>query len=304
MKAIVQHKYGSPEVLELQDIDLPVVKDNEVLVRVHAAAVYSGDWAVMRGLPYIIRMGSGLLRPKNGVRGMDVAGRVEAVGKNVKQLQPGDEVFGVCQGALAEYACAREDGLVTKPAGRTFEQAAAIPIAALTALHALRDKGKVQPGQKVLVNGASGGVGHFAVQIAKSFGAEVTGVCSTRNLDMVRSIGADRVIDYTQEDFTQGGPRYDLILDNVANHSFSDCRRALTSQGILVPNNGTSGGRWIGRFVGRAVKALVMSPFVRQRLRPFVSTEKQSGPGGPQGAHRSWRGHTGHRQVVPAERDP
>ena len=274
MKAITQDKYGSPDVLELKDLDKPVVKNNEVLVSVRAAAVHPGDQLVMRGLPYIIRMGSGLLKPRKEVPGFDVAGHVEAVGKNVAEFQPGDEVFGQCNGSCAEYVSVAEDALALKPANLTFEQAAAVTISGVTALQALRDKGKVQPGQKVLINGASGGVGTFAVQIAKSFGAEVTGVCSTRNVDLVRSSGADHVIDYTQEDFTQSGQRYDFILDNVASHSLSDCRRVLTPKGTLIPNNGTSGGRWIGA-VGRTFTALVLSPFVRQRLRPFLSLPKK-----------------------------
>ena len=205
MKAIVQDTYGSPdEVLTLEDIAAPVAKDDEVLVRVHAASVHVGDWILVRGVPYIARMAVGLRKPKNRVPGTDIAGTVEAVGKDVTQLRPGDEVFGWCTGAFAEYACAGEDHFVPKPANLTFEQAAAVGVSASTALQLLRDQGKVQPGQKVLINGASGGLGTFAVQIAKAFGAEVTGVCSTRNVDMVRSIGADHVIDYTQEDFTQG----------------------------------------------------------------------------------------------------
>lgn len=272
MKAIVQDEYGSPDdVLELKDIDKPVVKDDEVLVRVHAASIHVGDWVSVRGVPYIMRPVTGLLRPKNSVPGDDIAGKVEAVGKNVKQLQPGDEVFGWCKGAFAEYACAGEDNFVPKPANLTFEQAAAVGVSAFTALQALRDQGKVQPGQKVLINGASGGVGTFAVQIAKAFGADVTGVCSTRNVDMVRSIGADQVIDYTQEDFTQSGQRYDFILDNVANHSLSDFRRALTPKGTLQPNaGGHSSGRWIGP-LGSVIKPLVLSLFVRQQGRPFLS---------------------------------
>jgi NADPH:quinone reductase-like Zn-dependent oxidoreductase/predicted nucleotidyltransferase len=272
MKAIIQDRYGSPDdVLELKDIDKPVVKDDEVLVRVHAAGVNISDWILMRGVPYVMRLASGLRKPRNSVPGDDIAGKVEAVGKNVKQLQPGDEVFGWCKGAFAEYACAGEDNFVPKPANLTFEQAAAVGVSAATALQALRDHGKVQPGQKVLINGASGGVGTFAVQIAKSFGADVTGVCSARNVDRVRSIGADQVIDYTQEDFTKSGQRYDLILDNVANHSLSDFRRALTPKGILLPNGGghLSGG-WF-RPLGSVIKALVLSLFVRQQGRPFLS---------------------------------
>jgi NADPH:quinone reductase-like Zn-dependent oxidoreductase len=268
MKAIVQNKYGSPDVLELKEVDKPVVKDDDVLVRVHAAALHAGDYFTMRGVPVGVRMVVGLLKPRrNYVPGFDVAGHVEAVGKNVTRFQPDDEVFGACNGTCAEYACAAEDKFVLKPANLTLEQAAAVPTSALAALRGLRDAGKVQPGQKVLINGASGGVGTFAVQIAKSFGAEVTGVCSTRNVDMVRSIGADHVIDYTQEDFTQSGQRYDLILDNVANHSFSDCRHALTPQGTLIPNSGHAG-------MGYVVKALVLSLFVRQQGRPFVAIPK------------------------------
>ncbi len=264
MKAIVQNAYGSPDVLELEEIDKPVVKDDDVLVRVHAAALHAGDYFAMRGKPYMIRMSVGWPKPKNFVPGWDVAGTIEAVGKNVEQFQPGDEVFGAINGSCAEYACAGEDKFVLKPANLTFEQAAAAPTAALAALPGLQ---KVQPGQKVLINGASGGVGTFAVQIAKALGAEVTGVCSTRNVDMVRSIGADHVIDYTQEDFTQGGQRYDLILDNVANHSLSDCRRALTPQGTLLPNSGHGG-------LGPVVKALVVSLFVRRQGRPIVAVPK------------------------------
>ena len=208
MKVIVQDKYGSPDVLELKDVGMPAAKDDEALVRVHAAAVNPADWHVMRGLPYIPRLAFGLRKPQGRLRGTDVAGHVEAVGRNVKQFQPGDQVFGWCKGApFAEYVCVREDGIALKPASLTFEQAAAVPLAAITALQGLRDKGRIQPGQKVLINGASGGVGTFAVQIAKSFGANVTGVCSTRNVDMVRSIGADQVIDYTQDDFTHSAQR-------------------------------------------------------------------------------------------------
>jgi NADPH:quinone reductase-like Zn-dependent oxidoreductase len=267
VKAIVQNGYGSPDVLELKEIDKPVVKDDDVLVRVHAAALHAGDYFIMRG-PVSMRLVVGLLKPKkNYVPGFDVAGHVEAVGKNVTRFQPGDEVFGACKSTCADYVCAGEDKFVPKPANLTFEQAAAVPTSAIPPLLHLRDAGKVQPGQKVLINGASGGVGTFAVQIAKAFGAEVTGVCSTRNVDMVRSIGADHVIDYTQEDFTQGGQRYDLILDNVANHSLSDCRRALTPRGTLLPNSGHAG-------LGYVVEALIVSLFVRQQGRPIVAVPK------------------------------
>lgn len=270
MKAIVCHRYGSPDVLELQEVDKPVVKDDEVLVRVKAASVNPLDWRLIRGLPYIIRMTEGLLRPKRKIWGVDLAGRVEAVGKNITQLRPGDEVFGARGGAFAEYVCVSENRLAQKPAGLTFEQAAAVPVAACTALQGLRDKGQIRPGQKVLINGASGGVGTFAVQIAKSFGAEVTGVCSTRNVDLVRSLGADHVIDYTQEDFTQSGQRYDLLLDNAGNRSLSDCRRVLVSNGILVMAGASGSGRWIGP-LARFLKALLLKRFVSHKLVPFIA---------------------------------
>src|SRR6266436_7041431 len=227
MKAVVYTNYGSPDVLEIRDVKEPVPNDDQVLVKVRAASLNPLDWHYMEGTPYIMRaMGTGLRKPKSPRLGVDLAGQVEAVGKNVPEFKPGDEVFGTGGGAaFAEYVCARKTKLVLKPANITFEQAAAVPIAALTALQGLRDKGHVQPGQKVLINGASGGVGTFAVQIAKSFGADVTGVCSTRSVEMVRSIGADQVIDYTQQDFTESGNRYDLIFDCFVNHSLSACRR-------------------------------------------------------------------------------
>jgi len=250
MKAMVYHNYGSPDVLTLQEIEKPTPKDDEVLVKVHAAAVNWLDWHFLTGTPLLARIMAGLLKPKNKVLGIDLAGRVEAVGANVTQFQPGDEVFGSSShGCFAEYVCVSEEGVVTKPANLTFEEVAAVPGAASPALQALRDHGQIQPGQKVLINGASGGVGTFAVQIAKSFGAKVTGVCSTRNLDMVRSIGADQVIDYTQEDFTQTGGRYDLIFDAVAKRSFSDCRRVLSPKGIYVTTEFSPAlvlrGQWI-----------------------------------------------------------
>ena len=270
MKAIVQKKFGSPDdVLELQEIDKPVVKDDEVLVRVHAASIHIGDSYGMRGVPYLLRPVFSLSRAKNRVPGTDIAGTVDAVGKSVTQLRPGDEVFGWCKGAFAEYVSVSEDALALKPANLTFEQAGAVGVSAFTALQALRDHGKVQPGQRVLITGASGGVGTFAVQIAKSLGAEVTGVCSTRNVDMVRSIGADQVIDYTQEDFTRNGQHYDLILDNVGNHSLADTRAALTPNGTLLANGAPVSG-WVGG-LGRPAKAFVLSLFVRQQGRPFVS---------------------------------
>jgi NADPH:quinone reductase-like Zn-dependent oxidoreductase len=271
MKAIVQDEYGPPDVLELREIDKPVVEDDQVLVRVHASSANPADWHFMRGVPYIMRPQSGLGKPKNSVLGRDIAGRVEAVGKDVTRFRPGDEVFAnVETGGFAEYACVSEGLLAPKPPNLTFEQAAAVPLAALTALQGLRDAGRVQPGQKVLIIGASGGVGTFAVQIAKSFGADVTGVCSTRNLEMVRSLGADHVIDYTQDDFTQNGRKYDLIFQLAGTRSPSECRRALTSQGTLVLSSGESDGRWLGP-VDRIIKAVVLSPFVSQKLGTFLA---------------------------------
>ncbi len=269
MKAIVQDRYGSAEVLEARDIDKPEIGDNEVLVRVHAASIHVGDWILMTGSPFVMRFATGLRRPKNRVPGTDVAGTVEAVGKDVTQLQPGDEVFGWASGAFAEYARAAEDQFVKKPANLTFEQAAAVGVSASTALQLLRDNGKVQPGQKVLINGASGGVGTFAVQIAKAFGAEVTGVTSTKNVEMVRSIGADHVVDYTQEDFTEGAERYDLILDNVGNNSMARTRRPLTPTGTLISNGG---GHADGK-LGRTVRAMLASMVVRQQASPTVKTQ-------------------------------
>jgi len=270
MKAIVCEEYGSPDVLQLQEIDKPVVNDDGVLVRVRAASANPYDWHFMRGKPYFMRMMIGLLKPKANGLGINLAGQVEAVGKNLKQFHPGDEVFGSGNGAFAEYVCASEDALVLKPANLTYEQAAAVPAAAFTALQGLRDKGRIQPGQKVLINGASGGVGTFAVQIAKFLGAEVTGVCSTRNVDMVRSIGADQVIDYTHEDFTHGGQRYDLMLDNVGNRPMSECRRVLASNGTYVLVGGPNGGRWLGP-LARLLKVLVLSLFVSQKMVPMLT---------------------------------
>ncbi|HVD18104.1 MAG TPA: NAD(P)-dependent alcohol dehydrogenase [Propionibacteriaceae bacterium] len=266
MKAIVQDHYGSEDSLEFGEVDRPRIGDDEVLLRVHAASVHVGDWMLMTGVPLFMRLATGLRRPKNPVPGTDVAGTVEAVGKDVTKLRPGDEVFGWCTGGFAEFARASQDHVVPKPANLTFEQAAAVGVSATTALQQLRDEGKIQPGQKVLINGASGGVGTFAVQIAKAFGAEVTAVCSTRNVDMVRSIGADHVIDYTKEDYTKGGPRYDFILDNVGNHSLSENRRALTPNGRLLPN----GGGHSGGALGNLIKAHLTAFFVRQQARPAI----------------------------------
>ena len=230
MKAAAYASYGPPDVVQIMELEKPVPKDDDVLLKVRAASVNPADWRLMRGVPWIFRVLFRLgtpTRTQPGRLGHDVAGQVEAVGRNVTRFKPGDEVFGACKGALAEYACAPDSALAKKPENVTFEQAASVPVAALTALQGLRDKGQIQPGQKVLINGAAGGVGTFAVQIAKWLGAEVTGVCSTRNIDMVRGIGADRVVDYTREDFTKSGQRYDLILDNVGNHSLSACRCVL-----------------------------------------------------------------------------
>jgi NADPH:quinone reductase-like Zn-dependent oxidoreductase len=269
MQAIVHARYGPPDALELKDIDKPVVTDDAVLVRVHAAAVGKGDWLTVRGLPYVARLRYGLPKPKHPVPGFDVAGRVEAVGSNVTRPQPGDEVFGWCDGAFAEYASVPQSQLAPKPTNLTFEQAAAVPISGFAALQALRDTGGVQPGQTVVIIGASGGVGNFAVQLAKAFGAEVTGVCSTKSADLVRSIGADHVIDYTQQDFTRTGQRYDLILEMAGNRALADLRRALTAKGTLVLVGG-SGGRWF-MGTGRTLRAVALSPFVGQRLRSFFS---------------------------------
>jgi NADPH:quinone reductase-like Zn-dependent oxidoreductase len=269
MKAVVYTDYGSPDVLEVRDVKKPVPNDDQILIKVRAAAVNPLDWHFMEGTPYIMRaMGVGLRKPKIPRLGVDVAGQVEAVGKNVTQFKPGDEVFGGKTGAFAEYVCARADrAVVLKPANLTFEQAASLPIAAITALQALRDTGHVQAGQKVLINGASGGVGTFAVQIAKSLGADVTGVCSTRNLELVQSLGADHVIDYTKEDFTKSEERYDVILDNVGTQPLSGIRRVLKPKGIcvMIGGGGPNDGPWIGPF-GRVIHTLVLSPFISQKM--------------------------------------
>ena len=273
MKAMVRYAYGPPDVLELRDIDIPEIADDEVLVQVHAAGVGRDVWHVMTGLPYPIRLaGYGFRAPKNPVIGSDVAGVVEEVGKKVTRFQPGDEVFGIGKGSYAEYVCAGEDKLAPKPTNLTFEQAAVLATMGSTALQALRDQGKVRQGQEVLLIGASGGVGTYAVQIAKAFGARVTGVCSTKKVEMVRSIGADHVIDYTREDFAEGDQRYDLILDIGGNSSLSRLRRALTRRGTRVITGGEGGGRWLGG-TDRQLRALMLSPFVGQKLGTFVSSE-------------------------------
>jgi NADPH:quinone reductase-like Zn-dependent oxidoreductase len=269
MQAVVQDTYGSAEVMQVQNIDKPAIADDEVLIRVRAASIHVGDWILMTGSPFVMRMATGLRRPKNRVPGTDIAGTVEAVGGNVKRFRPGDDVFGWGTGAFAEYARANEGQLLEKPANLTFEQAAALGVSASTALQLLRDDGKVGPGQKVLINGASGGVGTFAVQIAKALGAEVTGVTSTKNVEMVRSIGADHVIDYSREDFTTGAQRYDVILDNVGNHSMAHTRRALTQTGTLISNGG---GHDDGK-LSRTVRTLLVSLFVRGQAGPSVKTQ-------------------------------
>jgi len=277
MKAIIYCDYGLPN-LKLEEVEKPVPNEDQILVKVRAASVNPYDWHFVEGTPKIMRlMGVGLRKPKDTRLGVDFAGTVEAVGKNVTQFKPGDDVFGGKGGAFAEYVCRRAKGAVAlKPTNITFEQAASVNIAGITALQGLRDKGKVQPGQKILINGASGGVGTFAVQIAKSFGADVTGVCSTRNVDLVRSLGADRVIDYTKEDFTKSADRYDVILDNVANHSLSECRRVLNPKGkyVMVGGGGASEQGFIG-LLARPLKAMVLSPFISQQMGMMMADPSQ-----------------------------
>ncbi|WP_030962318.1 NAD(P)-dependent alcohol dehydrogenase [Streptomyces sp. NRRL S-378] len=273
MKAIVQDRYGPPEVLRLDELERPVPGPGEVLVRVRAGAVDQGVWHLMSGLPYALRPVFGLRAPRVRVPGMDLAGQVEAVGPGVTRVRPGDEVYGGCQGSFAEYACAKEDALAPKPANLGFEEAATVPVSAVTALKALRDAGRVRAGQSVLVLGASGGVGTYAVQVAKAFGAHVTGVCSGTKTDLVRSIGADEVVDYTREDPVDGSRRYDLVLDIAGNRPLSRLRRALTARGTLVIVGGEGGGRWIGGNE-RQLGALLLSPFVGQRLRPLAVMEQ------------------------------
>jgi NADPH:quinone reductase-like Zn-dependent oxidoreductase len=266
MQAIVQSAYGSADVLRVEEVDRPTIEADEVLIEVHAAGLDRGTWHLMAGQAYLIRlMGYGLRRPKNPIPGLDVAGTVAAVGEAVTRFEVGDEVYGISQGSFAEYARARADKLARKPTNLTFEQTAVVPVSGLTALQGLRDVGRLEHGQRVLIVGASGGVGTFAVQIAKAFGAEVTGVCSTVKMDLVRSIGADHVIDYTQEDFADGPERYELILDIGGNARLARLRRALTASGTLVLVGGEDGGRWTGG-MGRQLRAVALSPFVRQRL--------------------------------------
>lgn len=273
MKAIVQDTYGSADVLALREIERPTAGDNEVLLAVRAAGVDPGVWHLMTGMPYLVRIaGFGLRKPKVATRGRDVAGRVEAVGRNVTRFKPWDEVYGTCEGSFAEYAVAREDRLALKPTSLSFDQAAALPISAGTALQALRDAGEVKAGHHVLVIGAAGGVGTFAVQLAKALGAEVTGVCSTTKTDLVRSIGADHVIDYTREDFTEGSRRYDLIVDIAGNRPLPRLRKALAAKGTLVIVGGEGGGRWTGGF-GRSLRAAMLSPFIGQKLCGLIAKE-------------------------------
>jgi NADPH:quinone reductase-like Zn-dependent oxidoreductase len=277
MKAIVQDRYGGPEVLEFREIDRPVPTDDQVLVRVHAAGLHRGDWHVMTGLPYLIRLvvpTLGLRKPKVAVLGMDVAGRVAAVGAQVTRFQPGDAVFGWCDGSLAEYACAGEDQFAAKPAALSFEQAAVVPISGFAALQSVRDQGEVQPGQRVLVIGAAGAVGWFAVQLAKAFGAQATGVASTSQLELVGSVGVDEVVDYTRGDVTDGSRQWDLIIDTAGRRSLSRLRRALSPTGTLVIVGGEGGGRWLGGFT-RNLRAPLLSRFVGQRLRMLASKPGQ-----------------------------
>ena len=274
MKVIAQDVYGSADVLKLTEVEKPEIRDNEVLVRVHAAGVDRGVWHLMTGRPYLVRLaGYGVRRPKFHVRGSDVAGRVEAIGKDVTKFRTGDAVMGTCDASFAEYARVREDKLVLMPANLTFEQAAAVPTSATTALQALRDQGRIQPGWKVLIIGASGGVGTFAVQLAKAFGAEVTGMSSATKVDLVRSIGADHVIDYTREDVARPGQHYDLILDIGGNRPLRALRRALAPEGTLVIVGGEGGGQWFG--MGRQIRALAISPLVRQRLLVFIARQNR-----------------------------
>jgi NADPH:quinone reductase-like Zn-dependent oxidoreductase len=276
VKAVIQEQYGPPfEVLSLQEIDMPVIKkDDEVLVRVHTAAVHAGDWLLMSGRPPILRLMFGLRKPRKRIPGFDLSGYVEEVGSKVTELRPGDEVFGTCKGSCAEHVVTSAKRLAPKPANLPLKDAAAIAVSGITALRGMRDAAKLQPGQKVLITGASGGVGTFAVQIAKSLGAEVTGVCSTRNVDLVRSIGADHVIDYTRQDFTQGDERYDIILDNAGKHSLSEMRQAVSETGKLIPNSGTTGGKVFGP-IGRMLHASLSAMFVRKQASPFVAGEKR-----------------------------
>ncbi|WP_375766925.1 NAD(P)-dependent alcohol dehydrogenase [Archangium gephyra] len=275
MNAIVQPAYGSAEVLRFEEVERPALGEGEVLVRVHAASVCKGDVHLLTGTPYLLRLAFGLRKPKRRIAGQEMAGTVEAVGPNVTALKPGDEVYGQMPGgAFAEYVCAPADLFVPKPANLTFEQAAAVPISGMTALQGLRDAGQLKPGQKVLINGASGGVGTFAVQIAKALGAEVTAVCSTRHVDKVRSLGADRVIDYTREDFLKGPERYDVTLDLVGNHSPAECRAVLAPKGVFVSSAGSPGGNWIGPIVWM-LKVMLAGMFGSQKMTMLMAMPRR-----------------------------
>lgn len=277
MKAVIQRAYGPPSVLQLADVAAPVVGTGEVLVRVLAAGVNAGDWDLLHGTPYVLRPLTGLVRPKNAILGFAVAGCIEALGSGVSSVGVGDGIYAeVARGGFAEYAVVPVTALSRKPSNLTFQQAAAVPVAGVAALQAMRDVARVQPGQAVLVNGAAGGVGTFAVQIAKTLGAKVTGVASAANADLLRAIGADHIVDHTRDDFTRSGSKYDVLLDNVGNRTLSDLRRALRPNGILIPNSNKGPGRWLGGYLRRALCALAMSPFVSQRLRPFASTGSQA----------------------------
>jgi NADPH:quinone reductase-like Zn-dependent oxidoreductase len=300
MRAIVQAGYGSADVLHLAEIGRPVAGDGEVLLRVHAAGLDRGTWHLIAGQPYLIRLASGLRAPKNPVPGLDVAGTVVAVGADVAGFAVGEEVFGIGHGSFAEYACARPDKLVRKPAGLTFAQAAVVAVSGLTALQGLRDAGCLQPGQNVLITGASGGVGTYAVQIAKALGAQVTGVCSTAKTDLVASIGADHVLDYSRDDFADGSQRYDLILDIGGNAALARLRRALTPGGTLVIVGGEDGGRWTG--MSRQVRALARSPFTVHppaAHHAYLPAARRR-PGDSRPVHRSRPAHSGHREDLPA----
>ena len=276
MKAIVRERYGSPDALELKDIDKPVIDDDSILVRVRAASINAYDWHMMRGAPFLVRISEGLRKPKNRAMGVDVAGQVEAVGKNVTRFRPGDEVFGARLGSLAEYVRGTDKSfLVAKPANLTFEQAAAVNMAGTTALQGLRDKGQLRPGQRVLINGATGGVGTFAVQIAKALGAHVTAVCGTRNVELVRSLGADEVIDYSKKDFTRTGQRYDVILDVAANRSLADCRRVLSPTGTFVGVGAAKGGRAMAPILFRILGQALLSRFAKQKMASFMATNSK-----------------------------
>lgn len=276
MQAMVAPEYGAPSVLALADVDTPVARADEALVRIHAAAVNPGDWDRLRGTPYVLRLTTGLRRPRNRILGLAIAGRVEAVGDGVSTVRPGDAVLAeIGGGGFAEYARVPEGALAPVPSGLTFEQAAALPVTGVTALQAMRDVGRVRPGQRVLVNGASGGVGTVAVQVAKAYGAEVTGVCGATSVELVRSLGADRVIDYGTEDFTSDRERYDLILDNVGNRALPEIRRALRPGGMLIPNSNRGPGPWLGAYLRRAMQALVLTPFTSHRLRPFAASGRR-----------------------------